>query len=250
MESIHICAGLDAGFADEDGGVVDEIQEAEGVVEIDVHAGEIAVIDAQEGVGGVWKADVGANADEVFHGVDLQEDGEAKFVSQDHHVDELAFAQTFGDEEDGIGPGGAAFVQLPGIDEEVFAEDGDGDGVFDTFKEGEVATEKVFIGEAGDRPCAGAFIPLCDVFWGKIITGVFGTDQAGRGAHAFDLCDDGDIGDILAMGDGIEEIAGLGGGEGGLADFFQRSGGLAGSDLAVLVRDDVAQHGGEMFLEL
>lgn len=220
------------------------------MIQVHVHTGEVAVIDAQQGVRGMGKADVWPDAHEILHGMDFQENGEAELVRQDHHVDDLAFTQAFGDEEDGIGTGNAAFVELPGIDEEVFAKDGEGDGGFDTLNEREMSTEKAFIGEAGDRPRASTFIPLGNVFRGKIITCVLGPDQACRGAHAFDLGNDGDIGNELAVGDGIKEVAGLWRGEGGSTDHVEGSGGFALCNLVVLVGDDVAQHGWQVFLEL
>ena len=66
----------DAGFGDEDGGVFDHVDEAQGVGDVGGHALEVAVVDAQQGVARFGEADVGQDAEEVVGGVDLEQDGE------------------------------------------------------------------------------------------------------------------------------------------------------------------------------
>lgn len=94
----------DAGFGDEDGGVFDHVDEAQGVGDVGGHALEVAVVDAQQGVARFGEADVGQDAEEVVGGVDLEQDGELELVGEDHEVEQFGLAQAFGDEEDGVGP--------------------------------------------------------------------------------------------------------------------------------------------------
>lgn len=192
-EASEVGGGADAGFADEEAWVVDEFGEPEGVGEVDAHGGEVAVVDAEEGVGGVGEADVGLDAEEFVEPVDFEEDGHAELLGEDEEVDEVGLAEAFGDEEDGIGAGGAALVDLPGVEDEVFAEDGEGDGVADASDEGEVAGKERRIGEAGDRRGAVGVIPSGDVFRAEIRGVVFVADPSGGGALAFDLGDDGGL---------------------------------------------------------
>lgn len=66
-QAFEIVGGFDARLADEDGAVVDVVGEAEGVVEIDGHGRQVAVVDAEQAVGAVWEAHVGADAEDILH---------------------------------------------------------------------------------------------------------------------------------------------------------------------------------------
>jgi len=61
---------------------------------------------------------------EAVHLVDFDEGGEMQFGGENLQVDHHGVGEDFGD-EDGIGPA-AGFVDLIGVDDEVFAENGRG----------------------------------------------------------------------------------------------------------------------------
>jgi len=63
-------------------------------------------------------------------------------------VGDLVVIEAFGDEEDGVGLDCAGLGDLVGVDDEVFAEDGEFDGLFDLVDEGGAASEEVLICEA------------------------------------------------------------------------------------------------------
>ena len=81
-EVSQIVGGLDPRLAHEDGRVVDQVQEAEGVVEVHLLGGQVAVVDAEK-EGGVRKTDMGADAEEVLELVDLEQDGQAELLGED-----------------------------------------------------------------------------------------------------------------------------------------------------------------------
>lgn len=198
----------DARLGDEDGGVFDHVDEAQGVGDVGGHAFEVAVVDAQEGVARFGEADVRQDAEEVVRRMDLEQDGELELVGEDHEVEQFGLAQALGDEEDGVGPGGAALPDLVGVDDEVLAEDGEGHFVADAVDVFEFAGEEAFVGEAGDRRGPGVVILSGDGDGVKgIVILVFGPDPAGGGAFALDLGDDGGSGVFFAAGDSGEEVA-------------------------------------------
>ena len=137
----------DAAFANQRDRVFDEFAEAQGGVEIGLHGFEIAVVDAEKGV--VVHREAGQAADleqgiEVMH---FQQDGEGQGVSQNEQVHEQGGEQGFGDEQDGIGPGSPGFVDLVGIDDKVFAQDGQCGNLFNLREIGQMALEEGFIGK-------------------------------------------------------------------------------------------------------
>ena len=92
------------------------------MVEIDLHAGKVAIVDAQEAVTGVGEAHVRADAQEIVETVDLEQHGELELLGEDLHIDDFGFREAFGDEQHSIGTGGAAFPELERVNQEVFAE--------------------------------------------------------------------------------------------------------------------------------
>ncbi len=63
-------------------------------------------------------------------------------------ISDLGVVETFGDEEDGVGFDGPGLGDLVGMDDEIFAEDGEGYFLFDLVDEGGVASEEVLVCEA------------------------------------------------------------------------------------------------------
>lgn len=98
------------------------------------------------------------DAEVVFGVVELEERGHVEFVGEDEEVDEFGEVEALADEEDGVGAGGAGFVDLVLVEDEVFAEDGECGGVFDALDVGEVSGEEAFVGEAGDGGGAGVLV--------------------------------------------------------------------------------------------
>jgi len=87
--------------------------------------------------------------------VDLEEDPEVVLGGAVEALCEGGIIQAFGDEEDGVCAEGAGLGDLIGVDDEVFAEDGEGGVWFDAGDEGGVACEVFFVCEARNGRCAG-----------------------------------------------------------------------------------------------
>lgn len=127
---------------------------------------------------------------------------------------------------------------MDGIDNEVFAEDREGDAGLDALYIGKVAPEEPLIGEAGDGSRAGVEVLLGDVFGFEGVVGVLGADEARAGGLAFDLGDDGGGEGEGVAGDGGEEVAGgLFLGDLGF-EFGEGGAGFEGLDLGALVLND------------
>lgn len=94
--------------------------------------------------------------------MDLEEDGEAVFVGAAQAGGEGGVIEAFGDEEDGVGAQGAGLGDLIGVDDEVFAEDGEGCVWFDRGDEGWVAREVFFVCEARNGRCAAHVVSSRD----------------------------------------------------------------------------------------
>ena len=175
-ELLDIGAGFDATFGDEDFFVVDEFAELEGVVEIDVHGFEVAVIDAEQAAGELGVVGEVLDALEGLGFVDFEQDGEVERVSGFEQLGELIGGEGFGDEEDGVGAGSTGLDNLVRIDDEILAEDRQGDGVFDQFEILEFSLEEMFVGKDADGVGAGVLVDL-----GERVGLEIGSDYAGRG---------------------------------------------------------------------
>ena len=93
------------------------------------------------------------------------------------------------DEQDGVGAGGAGFENLEGIEDEVLAQAGNGDGCG---SEGEIlerALEELFVGEHGERGCSGCLERAGQRGWIEVRT-----DESTRGRGLLQLGDDGRAG--------------------------------------------------------
>ncbi len=237
--ALDVRLGFDAGLGDEDLLVFDELGEADGRGEVGGEGAEVAVVDAQEGVGAEGEADGGADAEEGVHFVDFDEGGEAEFGGEDLEVDHEGVGEDFGDEEDGVGAGGFGFVDLVGVDDEVFAEDGKGDGGLDLGDVFEFSVKVLFIGENGESIGAGGVIGLRDG------DGVEVFDEGAGGRRGFfDFRDDVDEA-IGLFGEGGEEVAWGGGVGGALLEFGEGDGGFGGGDLGLFCLDDLLQDIGD-----
>lgn len=84
--------------------------------------------------------------------------------------------EAFSDEQDGVGSVRAGFDDLIFVDDEIFAEDGQGDRVTNLLNVLELALEEFFIGEATDGGGSGAVVGGGDGDGIEIFA-----DEAGRG---------------------------------------------------------------------
>ena len=147
-EGLEVLVGLDPGLGDEVDVGGDEWFKFDGVVEVGGHGGEVSVVDAEEDsfVGGGFED--GEDALKVCLGVDFEEGGHVEFVDLFDERGDLGVCEALGDEEDGVGLDGAGLGDLVGVDDEVFAEDWEIDGLFDLGDEVWVASEELLVGEA------------------------------------------------------------------------------------------------------
>ena len=86
--------------------------------------------------------------------MDFEEGGHIEFVDLFDERGDLGVGKALGDEEDGVCLDGAGLGDLVGIDDEVFAEDWEVDGLFDLGDEVWVASEELLVCEAGYGRCA------------------------------------------------------------------------------------------------
>lgn len=162
-EFCDVLGGCDAAFADEDSAIFDELGQSEGVSEIGFEGAQVPVVDTEEAILLMGEADdVVADADEVLHVMHFEEDCEVEFDGEDLEVDDLGGIEAFGDEEDGVGACGASFIDLVGIDDEVFAEDGQVDDLADGLEVFEFSLEVLFVGKHAEGIGAGGGIGFCD----------------------------------------------------------------------------------------
>lgn len=162
FEGGEVLGGADAGFGDEWEVVGDEGFEFDGVMEVGFHFGEVAVVDAEEEARGVCAFDDGEDSAEVGLGVDLEEGGHLERVDVSDEVGELLIGEALGDEEDGVGVDGAGLGDLVGIDDEIFAEDGERYRILDSEDVGGVSGEELLVCEAGNGRCASIGVLLRD----------------------------------------------------------------------------------------
>lgn len=147
-EGLEVLAGFDSRFGDEVDVWWDAWFEFDGVVEVGGHGGEVSVVDAEEDAF-VWGGfEDGEDALKVCLGVDFEEGGHVEFVDLFDERGDLGVCEALGDEEDGVGLDGAGLGDLVGVDDEVFAEDWEIDGLFDLGDEVWVASEELLVGEA------------------------------------------------------------------------------------------------------
>ncbi len=199
--------GLDARLTHEHARFIDEVNKPQGMADIGNHGPQVAVVDAQQAVGRVREPDVRADAEEIVHIVDFDEDGQLELLGEDHQVHQFRLGETFSDEQDGVSPGSPAFPELPAVDDEVLAEDGQGHDCLDAFDVGEVPAEEMLICEAGDGRGTAGVVALGDELRTKTIASVLGTDQTGGRALAFNLGDDRGGARFRVPGDRPEKVA-------------------------------------------
>lgn len=193
---MEIVVGADAGLADEDRAVWDLVGQCDGVADVGVHPRQVAVVDAQETRCWGCGLDNGEDPAEVLGRVDLDKGRHPLIMGYIDAYFQEGGVETLGDEKDGVGAGGTAFEDLPRVDDEVFAEDWEVGGVFDGIEERELAAEGGLVCEATDGGRSGVGVGPGDAGWVEARAGVgvgrvvFGSDEAGGGALAFDLGDD------------------------------------------------------------
>ena len=103
---------------------------------------------------GIWRCEV-EGAVELVGGVDLAEDVELEVGGGLAEGQQLLVRQGRDDEEDGVGPCGAGFEHLEGIDHEVLAQARNRDGGRGDLEVHEGAPEELLVGEDRERGGAG-----------------------------------------------------------------------------------------------
>ncbi|MNY01481.1 hypothetical protein D3C86_1340140 [compost metagenome] len=170
-------------------------------------------------------------------------------LDQGVHAEALGLGQQVGgqgvvdhgqDDEDAVGAQGAALGHLPGIDQEVLAQAGQGDRVARGGQEGVVALEAGAVGQDGQAGRAAALIGF-----GQRGRVEVGADQALGRAGLLDLGDQGGAAGVLgyAFQSGAEAARGRGQGGEGL-DGVLRGSKLAGGHVVALVGGDLRQNVG------
>ena len=103
-----------------------------------------------------------ADAHQVVEVVHLDQAGHVQLGGQDLQVDQLAGLEALGDQQDRIGAGGAGLVDLPGVDDEILAQDGQLHRVADRLDVLELALEILLVGQDAEGVGAGGFVGLGD----------------------------------------------------------------------------------------
>ena len=80
----------------------------------------------------MWESDVGSHAEQVLEFVDLEQHSHLEPLSEDEHIDEFGFFEAFGDQEDGVGTVCSGLPDLPGVDNEVLAQNWQRNGLSDS----------------------------------------------------------------------------------------------------------------------
>ena len=230
---LNVGTGFDAAFCDEFGFIVDEVGQADGGFDVDLHGGEVTVVDAYEAVSFFGETDEASHCEEGIGFVYLDEDGEGEFGGGYHQIHHLGGVHGLGDEEYGVGAGGTGFVNLPEVNYEIFAEDGQVDGVFDLLDIFEASLEIFLVGEDADGVGAALLVDFSDLDGVKILA----DDARGWGGF-FDFGDDVYAAGV-AFGDGLVEIAALGQRADVLLELFEASLGLAQFDFEPFVGDNL-----------
>jgi hypothetical protein len=223
-----VALGFDAAFGDKDELIGDLFAEVVSGLEVDFEGFEVAIVDANDLGVGV------EGAIEFFAIVDFDEDIELEGLRFLEKIEVSFLIEGGDDEEDGVGSGDDGFVDLGFVDDEIFPEDGDIDGLFDLGEEGEVALKVFFVGEDGDGAGAGVGVGFGDE------DGIeAGGDGAGRGGGLFDFGDDVEGFFRVFAFEGVEEgaeVIAFGGGE---SKFLGE--GEEGFDFGAFVGDDFVE---------
>ena len=126
--------------------------------EVGLHGLQVAVVDAQQRVAGVGEADVVADLQQPVDVMGLDDGRHVQLAGQDHHVQQMAFLDHVGDEQQGVGAGGSRLPDLVLIDDEVLAEHGQRHRLADLLDVPEVPAEVPFVGEARNRGRSGLVV--------------------------------------------------------------------------------------------
>ena len=114
----------------------------------DFEGGEIAVVDADQ-------VRAGIDGDVEFAAVvNFDESAEAIARGGLAEVANLARGEDGGDQQDGIGAVCRGLQDLRGVDGEILAQDGEGDGGAGGFEIGQAALEKCLVGEHAESAAA------------------------------------------------------------------------------------------------
>ena len=193
----EVLRGLDPGFGDQPrSGLagLHTVGKLGGMGEIGLHLGEVTIIDPQQHPPMSRGVDEGEDPLKIRSAMGFEQDTEIEPIRQIEHLDDLGIVEAFGDQKDGIGAMGAGFEDLIRIEDEILAENGKIDALFDSVDEGEMPAEEFFVREAGNGRCACLGVLLRDEFRHKAILFMFGiifwANQPGRGALPLDLGDD------------------------------------------------------------
>lgn len=239
VQSVDVGGAMDSAFGDEDGvragaGKPEASGQAFGGTEVDLEQVEVAVVDADEG-----RADV-QGAVQFGFVVNFDEHGEAGGAAEVVEPPQAVVVENGGDEEDGVGAPLDGFGDLSFVDDEVLAEEGEGDGGSDLAEVGEGALEEFFVGEHRETVGAGGFVIAGDGDGIEV-----GSDDAGGGGGFFDFGDEADSA-AAGVGEGGGEVAGTE----GVAALDEgaevlRGGWLGGEerDLALFLFDDGVEDG-------
>ena len=200
FEAGNVGAGVDAALGNQKVGAAfaggnEFFREAGGGAEIHFKSFQVAVVDADE-----FGAE-GEGAVELGFVVDFDEDGEAGPDGEIVEAAEAFVIEDGDDEEDGVGTPFDGFEDLAFVDDEVFAEEREGDGGADRAEVIEGALEIFFIREDGEAAGTGGLVFGGDTYGVKV-----GTDDAGGGGGFLDLGDEADVADA-GMAEGGEEVA-------------------------------------------
>lgn len=144
--------------------------------------------------------------------MDLDEGGEARLDGEGVIVAELGIVEDGDDEEDGVGAPLDGLEDLAFVDDEVLAQEGQGDGGADLAEVIEGPLEEGLVGEDGQAAGAGFLVGLGDADGVEV-----GADDAGGGGGLLDLGDEGDLAGAGVL-EGGEEVAGFAALEDGVAE--------------------------------
>ena len=162
-KSKQILAGPNSGLAHQHPGILHQIEHAEGMRKIGGHGVQIAIIDPEQRIARMRETDVIEHAAEIVDRVDFDQGRHPQFGGEDLEIDHLTLAQTFGDQQDRVGPRRPGFPDLIFVDDEVFSEHRKRHPVLDPLDESEIASEVMLVGEATDRRRPARVVAFGDV---------------------------------------------------------------------------------------
>ena len=161
-QSLQIFGSRDSRFADENPRIFHQVCHTHRVIQVRFHRPQISIVDSEERIARVRKPEMIQYSAKIFCVVHFQQNGHSQFDAENLKVDDLAFAQTFGDQQDCIRASGSRFPDLICIDNEILAQHRKGYRISNGVYVFQFSAEICRIGQARDRSGTTRVILSCD----------------------------------------------------------------------------------------